>query len=384
MALINCPECEKQISSQCEACPHCGYPLKSLSQNIVEKEPTELINQKKLKKPLYKTIWFWIVISVIVVAVGVGLYLFLWRNTKPKLDKNGDPIFIAFTNEVYTNADDYKGYYVEISGKVFNLIGDYGDVKAIQIWLDPDSSDKNTIIYYSTDVDVKDGDYIKCSGYIDSKTKYKNSFGQTQYAPLIISKKLEIVSYFDVVDPAIETKSFEDYKLENDECSISLNKLEFSEKETRVYVTIQNSGFSDLYYHSSFILQGKKQFNSIDKYDIEYNSIPHKIVSGQSCTGIIVFPKMNLEDIALAINVKFELSSNNISQAIFLPGNNLDVEDLENYRALMAAILYRDSNKGQNLSIYDLYNHLEKMNFTSEAIVFAVENAEGFDTGAAS
>lgn len=27
MALINCPECSRQISSSAKACPHCGYPL---------------------------------------------------------------------------------------------------------------------------------------------------------------------------------------------------------------------------------------------------------------------------------------------------------------------------------------------------------------------
>ena len=29
MALINCPECEKEISDKVKACPHCGYPMES-------------------------------------------------------------------------------------------------------------------------------------------------------------------------------------------------------------------------------------------------------------------------------------------------------------------------------------------------------------------
>jgi uncharacterized membrane protein HdeD (DUF308 family) len=28
MALINCPECQKEISDQATACPHCGHPMK--------------------------------------------------------------------------------------------------------------------------------------------------------------------------------------------------------------------------------------------------------------------------------------------------------------------------------------------------------------------
>ena len=34
MALIKCPECGKEVSTAAEACPHCGYPLKS-------RKPTE-------------------------------------------------------------------------------------------------------------------------------------------------------------------------------------------------------------------------------------------------------------------------------------------------------------------------------------------------------
>ncbi len=28
MALINCPECLKEVSDNAKACPHCGFPLK--------------------------------------------------------------------------------------------------------------------------------------------------------------------------------------------------------------------------------------------------------------------------------------------------------------------------------------------------------------------
>ena len=27
MALMNCPECKKEISSTCKSCPHCGFPV---------------------------------------------------------------------------------------------------------------------------------------------------------------------------------------------------------------------------------------------------------------------------------------------------------------------------------------------------------------------
>lgn len=55
MALINCPECGKQISDKATVCPNCGYPISSASNTSSSKtslvrvklEPTPgVINQK--------------------------------------------------------------------------------------------------------------------------------------------------------------------------------------------------------------------------------------------------------------------------------------------------------------------------------------------------
>lgn len=59
MALINCPECGKEISDKAEACIHCGCPIKLKTESI-EKSDTEEINKhntiqmlKGNKKSLY-------------------------------------------------------------------------------------------------------------------------------------------------------------------------------------------------------------------------------------------------------------------------------------------------------------------------------------------
>lgn len=46
MALINCPECGKEISSQANNCPHCGYPISERTNGIEGKaflEPLEIV-----------------------------------------------------------------------------------------------------------------------------------------------------------------------------------------------------------------------------------------------------------------------------------------------------------------------------------------------------
>lgn len=54
MALIECPECRREISSEAISCPHCGYPLKKIrdaSQN--DSVVNVKIVQEEKKKPEY-------------------------------------------------------------------------------------------------------------------------------------------------------------------------------------------------------------------------------------------------------------------------------------------------------------------------------------------
>lgn len=35
MALIQCPECGKEVSDKARKCPHCGYPLEELEKKEI-------------------------------------------------------------------------------------------------------------------------------------------------------------------------------------------------------------------------------------------------------------------------------------------------------------------------------------------------------------
>lgn len=47
MALINCPECGKEVSNAAESCPHCGYPIKKYVENMQNKRIEYETQQKK-------------------------------------------------------------------------------------------------------------------------------------------------------------------------------------------------------------------------------------------------------------------------------------------------------------------------------------------------
>jgi len=70
MALINCPECGKEISDKVKACPHCGFPLSQDTEQDQVSLPQQVevtgvkINNSKLKKSI-TTIGIFLVIAII-------------------------------------------------------------------------------------------------------------------------------------------------------------------------------------------------------------------------------------------------------------------------------------------------------------------------------
>lgn len=311
MALVKCPECKKKISDQCDKCHNCGYPIKEFLEND-NVENIGKIEIKNVQKPIYKQMWFWIIIGLVVISIIVGIVLFFNRETKPKFGPNGEPEFIEFTSEVYTNADDYLGYFINIKGKVFQVMGDNGSTKGIQIWIDPDSCEHNLMIYYDSDVEVKQGDYIICTGYIDSVTKYKNAYDAELEVPLVYSSDLRKASYIEVIAPTIEEWVFDNLKKEQLGYSIAIDKVEFSELETRIYATVVNNGKATLHVGDGVVVQNGKQYNSEVNYNSDYEKIPYEIVKGVSCSGIIVLPVINNEE----FEISFDINSDDVDEAL--------------------------------------------------------------------
>ena len=72
MALINCPECETEVSNKAKQCPKCGYPI----ENIKEQEPlrmeqvTSSIVKPKMKRDKGKQ--YLILIGLILFASVMG------------------------------------------------------------------------------------------------------------------------------------------------------------------------------------------------------------------------------------------------------------------------------------------------------------------------
>ena len=70
MALIKCPECNKNISDKAEACPHCGYNLKQKSNRINTENVLDNLKGKWDNKYL-----------IILLLLIVGIYFIFFNNS---------------------------------------------------------------------------------------------------------------------------------------------------------------------------------------------------------------------------------------------------------------------------------------------------------------
>lgn len=69
MALITCPECQKDISDQAKKCPNCGYPITPI---IAIQEEKTSFPQIEIKKDVdWSTLNGWAIAGQIIIVIGL-------------------------------------------------------------------------------------------------------------------------------------------------------------------------------------------------------------------------------------------------------------------------------------------------------------------------
>ena len=204
---------------------------------------------------------------------------------------------------LYSKPDNFVGKYVKLTGKIFSIEED-GDDVFFQMWHDPINGKQNTIIMTTAEIfgDLKEDDYVELTGYVDGTYEGENMMGGTITAPQIVAEEVEKSSYKDVVAPT--TKEVEINQTLNSNTSgvtVTLQKIEFADNETRAYVLIDNQSSDEycFYLYESKLIQNSKQYTLEYNYEADYEQIETDIPSGVKEEGVLSFKNIDQASLQL-------------------------------------------------------------------------------------
>ncbi|MEG0283184.1 MAG: hypothetical protein RR543_00300 [Erysipelotrichales bacterium] len=192
-------------------------------------------------------------------------------------------------NEMFNTPKKYNGKSLQISGKIFEEPKVDKDQVTLKVWRDFEGANQLFIVKGTTkDVLAKD-DYIKLEGVVSGELKDKNKVGGEILLPQIDAVKIEKATYIDAVAPTI--KEYEVNKtITQHKISQTIEKIEFAEKETRVYFKIVNNSkekFNFYTYHTKAIIDGKP-YGVVDNIYNEYEKINSELLPNATTTGVVV------------------------------------------------------------------------------------------------
>ena len=236
-----------------------------------------------------------IAIPILILMTYFGI--FILRLPVPAFSQT-TPLTEKEIEQMYQIPNDFIGREVILAGQVFGAPGIDNQGACFQLCSDPKHWDKNTIIYYeSKDFAVKSEDFVKVAGIVQGTYQGEGLSGSPISAPKIQAGSIEQSSYIDIFSPtkkSIDVNSTQtQYGYE-----VTLQKVEFSDSETRVYVSVVNNGKSNVSVYSFFskIGQDDKQYEEQPNYNADYQQLQTDLVPGAKTQGIIVFPALKQSD----------------------------------------------------------------------------------------
>ncbi|MCY8748124.1 DUF4352 domain-containing protein [Bacillus spizizenii] len=272
----HCKTCGQEIAKGVKKCPNCGKDQRNFFMR-------------------HKIITFILAIVVIIIIANIGNSgdsQASTATTSSASKKSTKTVQKADMEKLYTNANQFKNYKVDLYVKVFDVEQD-DDGTYLQGYNNPEKLSKNTLIMSDdSDLDIKDDDIIHVVGTVKDKYDGENALGGSVSAPRIIADSIEKSDYATAFAPAKKTINVD--KTQNQHgFALTLQKVELAEKETRLYVKIENKSQDEISFYdfNAKIIADNNQLERKDDLS-SYPKIQSEILPGVNTEGVIVFPKI--------------------------------------------------------------------------------------------
>lgn len=239
-----------------------------------------------------------ILVSIVLMIVGLAMAPSSTSTTSNKSNVEVRKLTGDELVQMYSNPDNFKGCEVDLYAKIFAEVEKDEDGTYIQAWGDPENREKNILIQIADpNLDVKNDDIIHVVGIVKKSFTGKNAFGGEITAPVINASLVEKATYIEAFSPTLKTLEV-NKEINQKGFVIKLSKIEFAEKETRVYFSITNNSKENISFwkHNSKAVQASKQFELTDNYDAGYEQMQTDILPGVVEEGMLLFPVLNQDE----------------------------------------------------------------------------------------
>lgn len=195
---------------------------------------------------------------------------------------------------LYTSPDDFKGRSFTFTAAVFGDVEKDGDQLAFQAWHDIEKTSKNTVIVAKdTDLDLKDGDYVRVKGKIDGKYSGENAFGGDVQAVQVTASSVKKISAAEAI-PAVKTVEV-NKTVSQGGIDLTLKKVDWTDSEMRLYLSAKNNNSAEASVYADSegkIIQNNTQHDS-EFSTIEYPQLSSDLAAGASSEGMITFKNVD-------------------------------------------------------------------------------------------
>ncbi len=231
-----------------------------------------------------------------------------WSGGQEEIGLYKDDVLVPMRGEeiksLYSTPKEFKNHCVELIGVLLNAPEVTEDGLVFQMWTDIENMDNNTIVsVQDTDLKLEDGDYVRVVGIVGDSVEGENMLGGKVSALTVRARECEKISYKEAVSPTLKEISVNQTQTQFG-YAVTVQKVEFAEKETRVYIKVDNHGSSyfSLYSFDAKLSQNGKQYKEEDNWDADYPEIEPELLQGNYTEGVIVFPAIEQSSFTLMLN----------------------------------------------------------------------------------
>ncbi len=200
MALVNCPECQKEISDKVKNCPHCGYPFDEKNDSMNEEDTNTQTEAQTLPEKTQKSKKIALLIGAGVLIVAAAIIAF---------------VLVGQENERKQQAEIRTSYIANLSSVRTSMLIGAAQAESLcnltqAVWSDTIFSELNEETYkYTLKADVYDPDqaYAYYIGYIGRDSdKFNNDFNVSLVALYSDSSTIEAVSKIEQSQKTVDTE----------------------------------------------------------------------------------------------------------------------------------------------------------------------------------